>query len=126
MTLDLFIERNIQRFIQLAELAEQTPSTEMQWVDQGFQTFLTFRQGCMHISQCLLDPCRDNALLRVALQHAHPAWFAGIPQRVFTLRQGMVISCAPMADNVAEQWLWLHHRQRTFLESYANQLNEKR
>ncbi|MCW2481574.1 type III secretion system protein SsaM [Candidatus Symbiopectobacterium sp. NZEC135] len=116
MTLDLFIERNIQRFIQLADLAEQPPSAEMQWNDRGFQTFLTFRQGRMHISQCLLDPWRDDALLLLALQRAHPAWFAGIPQRVFTLRQGMVISCAPMADSVAEQWLWLHRRQRTFLE----------
>ncbi len=116
MTLDLFIERNIQRFMQLAELEAQPLSAEMQWLDRGFQTFLTFRQGRMHISQCLLDPWCDDTLLLLALQRAHPAWFAGIPQRIFSLRRGMVISCSPMADSVAEQWLWLHRRQRTFME----------
>lgn len=117
MSVDLLTERNIQRFIQLAELNDCPVSDAMQWRSDEYLTSLTFRDGRMHISQCLLLRWLEGELLRQALNRWQPARFAGIPQRIFHLRCGMAISCCPMAGSTAEVWLWLHRRQRHFLET---------
>ncbi|EHT97945.1 secretion system apparatus protein [Pantoea stewartii subsp. stewartii DC283] len=63
-----------------------------------------------------LAPYDDNLLL-LALQRWKPADFAGIPQRIFQLRDSLAMSCCPAVDSAAELWLRVHRRQQAFLES---------
>src|SRR5471030_295799 len=117
MTLSLVIERNIQLFIQLAGMQACRASTDMCWHTAKYETYLNYRSGRMHISQCLPQDPFDNTLLLLALHRWHPARFAGIPQRFFQLSRGLVMSCSPAEDSAAELWLWIHRRQQAFLES---------
>ncbi|NLS55326.1 type III secretion system protein SsaM [Hafnia alvei] len=122
MTLDLVTERNIQLFIQLADMPTCRVTTDMCWSREKYETYLNFRDGRIHLSQCLLQGSFDNGLLLLALYRWQPCGFVGIPQRFFQLRRGLVISCAPAADSTAELWLRLHRRQQAFLESLCNPL----
>lgn len=117
MSVDLLTERNIQRFMQLADLEMCPVSAAMQWRNDAFLTSLTYHDGRVHLGQCFLQRWLDEALLREGLLRWHPARFAGIPQRIFHLRCGMAISCCPIAGSTAESWLLLHRRQRYFLET---------
>ncbi|AJJ62661.1 type III secretion system protein SsaM [Yersinia aldovae] len=117
MTLSLVTERNIQLFMQLAQMPSCRVSTDMYWQTATYETYLNYRRGRMHISQCLPLDSYDSNLLLLALHRWQPARFAGIPQRFFQLRRGLVMSCSPAADSAAELWLLLHRRQQAFLES---------
>ncbi len=117
MTLSLVTERNIQLFIQLADMHTCPVSADMCWHTAKYETYLNYRSGRMHISQCLPQDPFDNNLLLLALHRWQPARFAGIPQRFFQLRRGLVMSCSPAADSAAELWALLHRRQQAFLES---------
>lgn len=116
MELDLVTERNIQLFMRLAELSARPVAAYMSWSRVQHETYLSYRNGRIHISQ--LFPYRpfDPQLLHQVLVDWQPAQFFGIPQRLFHLRQGMVIDCSPPANSSAELWLSLHHRQIAFLE----------
>jgi|SRR5471030_570749 len=122
MTLDLITERNIQLFIQLADLDSCRASADMYWCTSKYETWLNYRGGRMHISQCLPPTPYDNDRLLLALRSWQPARFSGIPQRFFQLRRGLVISATPVADSGAELWLWLHRRQQRFLETLCQPL----
>lgn len=117
MTLSLVTERNIQLFIQLADMHTCPVSADMCWHTAKYETYLNYRSGRMHISQCLPQDPFDNNLLLLALHRWQPARFVGIPQRFFQLRRGLVMSCSPAADSAAELWALLHRRQQAFLES---------
>lgn len=117
MTLDRVTELNILLFMQLAELPVRPAAAGMYWQGERFQTWLSWQDGRVHISQCMpLDPFDDNLLL-LALQRWQPADFAGIPQRIFQLRGDLAISCCPAVDSAAEVWLRVYRRQQAFLES---------
>ncbi|ENP5941689.1 type III secretion system protein SsaM [Salmonella enterica] len=117
MALDRVTELNILLFMQLAELPIRPAAAGMYWQGERFQTWLSWQDGRIHISQCMpLDPFDDNLLL-LALQRWQPADFTGIPQRIFQLRSGLAMSCCPAADSAAELWLRVHRRQQAFLES---------
>lgn len=117
MALDRTTELNILLFMQLAGLSVRPVSAEMYWQIDMFQTWLTWRDGRIHISQCMLqDPFDDNLLL-LALNRWQPAYFIGIPQRIFQLRCGLAMSCCPAVDSAAELWLRVHRRQQAFLGS---------
>lgn len=117
MTLDLVTERNIQLFIQLADMPPCQVTPDMHWSGEKYETYLNYRDSRIHLSQCLLQGSFDNNLLLLALHRWQPSGFVGIPQRFFQLRRGLVMSCAPAADSTAELWLRLHRRQQAFLES---------
>ncbi|MGL5701170.1 MAG: type III secretion system protein SsaM [Kluyvera sp.] len=117
MALDKVTELNILLFMQLADLPARPVSAEMYWQGERFQTWLTWRGGRIHISQCMpLEPF-DDTLLLLALSRWQPAYFSGIPQRIFQLRRSLAIVCCPDADSAAELWLRVHRRQQAFLES---------
>ncbi|MGG1905383.1 type III secretion system protein SsaM [Enterobacter ludwigii] len=117
MALDRVTELNILLFIQLAELPARPAAAGMYWQGERFQTWLSWQDGRLHISQCMpLAPYDDNLLL-LALQRWKPADFAGIPQRIFQLRGSLAMSCCPAVDSAAELWLRVHRLQQAFLES---------
>lgn len=117
MALDRVTELNIMLFMQLAELPARPATAGMYWQGEWFQTWLSWQDGRIHISQCMpLDPFDDNLLL-LALQRWQPTDFTGIPQRIFQLRSGLAMSCCPAVDSAAELWLRVHSRQQAFLES---------
>lgn len=115
MELDLVTERNIELFMRLAELSEQPITPCMSWWQAQFETYLGYQNGRVYISQLFPQMPFNEVLLRQGLSKWQPAHFYGIPQRVFHLRQGMVISCSPPANSLAELWLALHRRQKAFM-----------
>lgn len=113
--IDRVTELNILLFMQLAGLPEQAVTAGMYWQGEQFQTWLTLRNGRINISQCMpLEPFDDSMLLP-ALRRWQPANFSGIPQRIFRLCGGLVISCCPATGSTAEIWLQMHRRQQVFL-----------
>lgn len=117
MELDRVTELNIRLFTQLAGLPVRPAAAGMYWQGEKFQTWISWQNGRIHISQCMpLAPFDDN-LLPLALQRWQPADFAGIPQRIFQLHDNLAISCCPAAESTAELWLRVHRRQQAFLES---------
>ncbi|KML18226.1 type III secretion system protein SsaM [Leclercia adecarboxylata] len=117
MEIDRVTELNILLFTQLAELPALPNADGIYCQGERFQTWLSWQDGRIHISQCMpLAPFDDNLLL-LALQRWKPAEFFGIPQRIFQLSCGLAISCCPAVDSPAELWLQVHHRQQAFLES---------
>lgn len=117
MALDRVTELNMLLFMQLAELPVRPAAAGMYWKGERFQTWLSWQDGRIHISQSMpLAPYDDNLLL-LALQRWKSAEFAGIPQRIFQLRSCLAMSCCPAVDSAAELWLRVHRRQQAFLES---------
>ena len=117
MALDRVTELNILLFMQLAELPARPAAAGMYWQGEQFQTWLSWLDGRIQISQCMPLAPYDEHLLLLALQRWNPADFAGIPQRIFQLRGALAISCCPAVDSAAELWLRVHRRQQAFLES---------
>lgn len=123
MIIDLVTERNIQKFISLINLPYRPVTPSMYWQDsrrQNYEYYLNYRYSRVHLSQCFTQPQSDNELLRKGISSWTLRYFSGIPQRVFRLRRGIVISCSPPADSGAELWLFLHFRQKAFLESLCH------
>lgn len=117
MELDRVTELNILLFIQLAGLPVRQAAAGMYWQGEKFQTWISWQNDRIHISQCMPLAPFDDSLLPLALRCWQPADFAGIPQRIFQLRGGLAMSCCPAADSTAELWLRVHRRQQAFLES---------
>lgn len=119
MVLDLVTERNIQLFMQLAQLLACPVSENMYWRQPRRDIFLTSRSGGMQISQRfpLVDQDSANHLLEQGLSRWQPTRFGGIAQQLYRLRDGMIISCHLPLDSSAEVWLMLYKRQWTFLEA---------
>lgn len=121
MDIDLMMERNLQLFMRLAGLPEINVVPLMCWRISQREIFLEHRSGRLHISYCIPAVCHDDTLLYSGLSSWHPARFAGVPQRLYRLRHGMVISCAAPVGSNAEFWLLLHQKQKGFLEALCVQ-----
>lgn len=117
MTLDRVTELNIQLFMQLVGIPGRQPTSDMYWQSEKYEIWLNYREGRLHISHCLLLEPFDNNLLTLALHLWQPAYFAGIPQRLFQLRRGLVISCSPAVGSAAQLWFRIYQCQQAFLES---------
>lgn len=116
MEWDLVTRRNMQLFIRLAGLTACPLATHMQWRQTHYQTHLGYRHGRVSLCQLFPHSPFDKERLLTLLSRWEPASFYGIPQRLFQVRQGLVISCSMPCGTLAELWLQLHRRQIAFME----------
>lgn len=115
MEMDLVATRNLQLFIQMAELPCSAITACMEWQIGPRRIFLEWRNG--------------RLLLTTGVQHRHyhhedllllqECWqlerFNGVPQRIYLLNMGMMVSCSPPAASGAECWYQLYQQQCALL-----------
>ncbi|CNC53973.1 type III secretion system protein SsaM [Yersinia frederiksenii] len=115
MEMDLVVTRNLQWFIRMAELPCTQLAARMQWQMGAQLVFLEWHNA--------------RLLLTCGVQHRHyhqddvvqlqKCWqlerFNGVPQRIYLLKMGMMVSCSPPASSDAEFWFQLYQQQRALL-----------
>jgi hypothetical protein len=117
MEMDLVMTRNLQLFIRMAELPCSTITARMQWQLGQQVVFLEWRA-----SKLLLTCGLQNAYRRYHsddLMRLQQSWrlerFKGVPQRIYLLNMGIMVSCSPPALSDAEFWYQLYQQQRALL-----------
>lgn len=115
MEMDLVVTRNLQLFTQMAELPCSTLSSRMEWqIDQRL-VFLEWRNARLLLTsgvQYRRYHFEDLLLLQRSWQLER---FNGVPQRIYLLKIGMMVSCSPPASSGAECWFQLYQQQRALL-----------
>ncbi|MGE4802541.1 type III secretion system protein [Yersinia hibernica] len=115
MEMDLVVTRNLQLFTQMAELPCSVLTSRMEWQIEQRLVFLEWRNA--------------RLLLTCGVQHRHyhhddllllqECWqlerFNGVPQRIYLLKMGLMVSCSPPALSGAECWYQLYQQQRALL-----------
>lgn len=119
--LDLNLMRNIQWFMRLAGLEAKPPVALMCWCQGETETTLHYRGERVHLSQYQPVSSFYSAALCRGLRCWHPAGFYGVPQRLFRLRSGLVVSAALPSGSTSELWFQVHRQQQLLLETVCSQ-----
>ncbi|CNF61197.1 TPA: type III secretion system protein [Yersinia enterocolitica] len=115
MEMDLVVTRNLQLFTQMAELPCSKLSSRMEWQIEQRLVFLEWRNGRLLLTSGVQHRCyhlEDLLLLQRSWQLER---FNGVPQRIYLLKMGMMVSCSPPVSSGAECWFQLYQQQCALL-----------
>ncbi|MDA5498181.1 type III secretion system protein [Yersinia aleksiciae] len=115
MEMDLVVTRNLQLFTRMAELPCSVITSCMQWQLDQRVVFLEWRASKLLLT-CGLQHRRYTTDDLLRLQQC---WrlerFNGVPQRIYLLNTGMMVSCSPPPQSGAEFWYLLYRQQCALL-----------
>ncbi|CFB69774.1 TPA: type III secretion system protein [Yersinia enterocolitica] len=115
MEMDLVVTRNLQLFTQMAELPCSKLSSRMEWQIEQRLVFLEWRNERLLLTSGVQHRryhFEDLLLLQRSWQLER---FNGVPQRIYLLKMGMMVSCSPPVSSGAECWFQLYQQQCALL-----------
>lgn len=116
--MDLHTTRNLEKFLEMANLIPERIESQLCFREEPFTVFLEIRQDRLLLTSAYEQESTDAArLLPILLQEWSPERFDGVVQRIFVLHNAVMLSCAPAAASQAELWYRLYLRQRQLLNS---------
>ncbi|CNI63522.1 MULTISPECIES: type III secretion system protein [Yersinia] len=115
MEMDLVVTRNLQLFIRMADLPCTQLSARMQWQIGQQLVFLEWRNARLLLTSGVQHRHYDMDDLLQLQQCWQIERFNGVPQRIYLLKMGMMVSCSPPAASGAEFWYLLYQQQRALL-----------
>ncbi|CNE94155.1 hypothetical protein [Yersinia frederiksenii] len=115
MEMDLVVTRNLQLFIRMAELPCTHIAARMQWQIGAQLVFLEWRNARLLLTCGIQQRHYHHDDLLLLQQCWQLERFNGVPQRIYLLKLGMMVSCSPPALSGAEFWFQLYQQQRALL-----------
>ena len=108
MAMDLVVTRNLQLFIRMAELPCSVITSRMQWQIEKRIIFLEWRASRLLLTCGLQQRHYSHDDLLRLQQCWRLERFNGVPQRIYLLKMGIMVSCSPPALSDAEFWYQLY------------------
>lgn len=115
MEMDLVVTRNLQLFTRMAGLSYSSLAPRMQWVIGQRLVFLEWRNERLQLTCGLQHRHYQHEDLLQLQQCWQLERFNGVPQRIYLLQLGIMVSCSPPAFSGAEFWYQLYQQQCTLL-----------
>ncbi|CNI25163.1 type III secretion system protein [Yersinia pekkanenii] len=130
MDMDLVVTRNLQLFIRMAELPCAGITSRMQWQLDQRVVLLEWRAsrllltcGLQHQSSPYQpsqhQPSQHQRYTSDDLLRLQQCWrleqFNGVPQRIYLLKMGIMVSCSAPELSGAEFWYQLYRQQGALL-----------
>ncbi len=115
--MDLVMTRNLQLFVKLAELPCKAVASCMEWRIGQRAVFIEIKQQRLLLTTGRLKAMPSLDELRTLQQRWRLERFQGIPQRIYRLGTGIMVSCCPHAAAGAEFWYQLYKQQCVLLRS---------
>ncbi|EFL91880.1 type III secretion system apparatus protein [Candidatus Regiella insecticola LSR1] len=117
MDMDLVVVRNLQLFFRLAELPYTEVKPSMEWRIGQRAVFIEVHQQRILLTTGRLNPQANLEELRTLQQRWRLERFYGIPQRIYLLSIGIMVSCCPHTASGAEFWYQIYKQQYALLKT---------
>lgn len=117
MEIHLVVTRNLQMFVRLAELPCESIEPCMEWRIGQRAVFLEVRQQRLLLTTGRLQEYVNTTQLLDLQRRWHLERFQGIPQRVYLLNAGIMVSCCFHLSSKAELWYQVYLQQYALLRS---------
>lgn len=117
MDINLVVTRNLQLFVRLAQLPCESIESCMEWRIGQRAVFLEVRQQRVLLTTGRLQEYANNTQLFDLQKRWRLERFQGIPQRIYLLNAGVMVSCCFDFSSRAELWYQIYLQQYALLRS---------
>lgn len=113
--MDLKIKRNLEQFFQLMGEKPAELDEKIECHFPPFGILLELEQGRLLMTSWLLEHKTTDVL--PLLSRCHPEVFIGLPQRLYIVKNSLMISCLLPSDSEGMNWYRICKAQRKFLSN---------